>query len=93
MCWGKGRCTSMSCNDIIIKTDDDGSKVTYWKSNRYQLLGAIAQGNVSLTITDLIKKDEGMYCCRVEKPGPLNDLIEYIYLEIQDGFESLRSEA
>ncbi|XP_077329209.1 hepatitis A virus cellular receptor 1 homolog [Lithobates pipiens] len=82
MCWGKGSCTKISCNNIIIETD--GSKVTTRISNKYQLLGDIAQGNVSLTIRDLIMNDEGKYCCRVETPGLFNDLIKYIHVTIQD---------
>ncbi|CAI9532949.1 unnamed protein product [Staurois parvus] len=47
-------------------------------------MGDIAQGNVSLTISDLTKEDEGLYCCRVEIHGLGNDEIRYIHLEIQD---------
>ncbi|XP_056373160.1 hepatitis A virus cellular receptor 1 homolog isoform X2 [Hyla sarda] len=72
MCWGLGRCPDNKCNDEIIWTD--GHKVTWRKSDRYQLLGNIGQGDVSLTITRATKKDEGTYCCRVEIPGWFNDL-------------------
>ncbi|XP_040201772.1 hepatitis A virus cellular receptor 1 homolog [Rana temporaria] len=82
MCWGKGLCPMFKCSDIIIETD--GSKVTKRVSDRYQLLGAIAQGNVSLTISNLTEEDEGWYCCRVEMPGWFNDLKKEKYLRIQD---------
>ncbi|XP_073423855.1 hepatitis A virus cellular receptor 2 homolog isoform X2 [Dendrobates tinctorius] len=71
MCWGRGRCPNSWCNNEIIRTD--GRRVTGRKSDRYQLLGNISQGDVSLTITGATKEDEGTYCCRVEIPGLFND--------------------
>ncbi|XP_075711731.1 junctional adhesion molecule-like [Rhinoderma darwinii] len=77
MCWGRGGCPSSKCNYEIIWTD--GTKVTWRKSDRYQLLGDIARGNVSLTIFGVTEEDEGTYCCRVEIPGWSNDQkIEHI---------------
>ncbi|XP_073505419.1 hepatitis A virus cellular receptor 2 homolog isoform X2 [Phyllobates terribilis] len=72
MCWGRGRCPTSRCNDQIIRTD--GQIVPWRKSDRYQLLGAISQRDVSLTISGVTKEDEGTYCCRVEILGPFNDL-------------------
>ncbi|XP_073477357.1 uncharacterized protein [Aquarana catesbeiana] len=74
MCWGRGGCTALFtvyCNTGIIKTD--GSKVTEKTSNKYQLLGNIERGDVSLTITNVTKEDEGIFCCRVEISGLFND--------------------
>ncbi|KAM4037231.1 hepatitis A virus cellular receptor 1 homolog isoform 2-T2 [Anomaloglossus baeobatrachus] len=82
MCWGRGGCPNSKCNNEIIWTD--GRKVTWQKSNRYQLLGNISQGDVSLTITGATKEDEGTYCCRVEIIGPFNDQKTEVELKIQD---------
>ncbi|XP_073423844.1 hepatitis A virus cellular receptor 2 homolog isoform X2 [Dendrobates tinctorius] len=71
MCWGRGGCPQFKCNNEIIKTD--GQRVTWRKSDRYQLLRNINQGDVSLTITRVTKEDEGTYCCRVQIPGIFND--------------------
>ncbi|XP_072001476.1 hepatitis A virus cellular receptor 1 homolog [Engystomops pustulosus] len=82
MCWGRGRCPNFWCNDEILRTD--GYNVTWRKSDRYQLLGHIRQGDVSLTITGATKEDEGTYCCRVEIPGLGNDLKIEIKVKIQE---------
>ncbi|XP_040295120.1 hepatitis A virus cellular receptor 1 homolog [Bufo bufo] len=86
MCWGLGQCPTSGCNSEIIKTD--GEKVIWRKSNKYQLLGHIAQGNVSLTITRATKEDEGIYCCRVEIHGLFNDQKIERILKIQEAAPS-----
>ncbi|XP_073478070.1 hepatitis A virus cellular receptor 2 homolog isoform X2 [Aquarana catesbeiana] len=80
MCWGRGKCSLFSCNNVIITTD--GSKVTLRKSDKYSLPGDITQGNVSLTITNVTEEDEGMYCCRVKITGWFNDLSGNIDVQI-----------
>ncbi|XP_069619485.1 hepatitis A virus cellular receptor 1 homolog [Ranitomeya imitator] len=83
MCWGRGECSFFSCNNGIIWTN--GQNVTRRRSDRYQLLGNINQGNLSLTITGATKKDEGTYCCRVEITGLFNDKktdVEVTILEV-----------
>ncbi|CAN2390975.1 hepatitis A virus cellular receptor [Pristimantis euphronides] len=82
MCWGQGECPSSKCSREIIWTD--GHNVTWRKSDRYQLLGDISQGDVSLTIIGATKEDEGTYCCRVEIPGWFNDQINYITVTIYE---------
>ncbi|XP_075061515.1 hepatitis A virus cellular receptor 1 homolog [Mixophyes fleayi] len=82
MCWGRGICPSSKCNDEIIWTD--GSTVNWRKSDRYQLLGNISQGDVSLTITGVTEEDEGTYCCRVEIPGLFNDKKKQIIVMLHD---------
>ncbi|XP_069808758.1 T-cell immunoglobulin and mucin domain-containing protein 4-like isoform X2 [Dendropsophus ebraccatus] len=82
MCWGRGHCPASWCTDEIIRTD--GDKVTWRKSDRYQLLGDIGQRNVSLTITGVNKQDGGTYCCRVEIHGWNNDLREEVIVKIQE---------
>ncbi|XP_069618048.1 hepatitis A virus cellular receptor 2 homolog [Ranitomeya imitator] len=81
MCWGRGSCAKIYCKNQIIEADS--RNVTWRKSNRYQLLGNISQGNVSLTITGVTEDDEGTYCCRVEITGPFNDKKEHVSLEIK----------
>ncbi|XP_040271549.1 hepatitis A virus cellular receptor 2 homolog [Bufo bufo] len=74
MCWGRGVCSLSSCNNEIIWTD--GSKVTWRRSDKYQLNGDLEQGDVTLTIIGATMDDTGKYCCRVEVPGLFNDLKE-----------------
>ncbi|XP_072001469.1 polymeric immunoglobulin receptor-like [Engystomops pustulosus] len=82
MCWGRGGCPKSKCNDALLKTD--GNRVTWRKSDRYQLLGDITQGDVSMTITGATKEDQGTYCCRVEIPGLFNDLKKNVKVEIEE---------
>ncbi|KAM4037224.1 polymeric immunoglobulin receptor-like [Anomaloglossus baeobatrachus] len=82
VCWGKGGCPMSGCKNKILATD--GTKVTWSESSRYKLLGNIAQGDSSLTISGLTKDLEGTYCCRIRVPGILNDIKKEIKLEIQD---------
>ncbi|CAJ0959134.1 unnamed protein product [Ranitomeya imitator] len=90
VCWGRG-CSLTGCNNQIIWTD--GRKVTWRKTDRYQLLGNISRGDVSLTITGTTEEDEGTYCCRVEIPGLFNDLQKEMEMKIQEGekFKSVSS--
>ncbi|XP_072006679.1 T-cell immunoglobulin and mucin domain-containing protein 4-like [Engystomops pustulosus] len=80
-CWGQGHCTLFSCKHKIVETY--GHNVTWRRSDRYQLLGDITQGDVSLTITEVTKEDEGTYCCRVEIPGLFNDEIKVVTLMVK----------
>ncbi|KAM3926040.1 T-cell immunoglobulin and mucin domain-containing protein 2-like [Leptodactylus fuscus] len=72
MCWGRGQCPLSGCSDDIIWTD--GSRVTWRKSDKYQLMGDMEKGDVTLTINRATMEDTGTYCCRVEVPGLFNDL-------------------
>ncbi|XP_073505425.1 T-cell immunoglobulin and mucin domain-containing protein 4-like isoform X2 [Phyllobates terribilis] len=81
MCWGHGDCPNSGCSNEVIKTD--GKNVILRKSDRYQLLGNIARGDVSLTIIGVTKEDEGIFCCHVEIPGPNNGQKKNLELKIQ----------
>ncbi|XP_062938947.1 hepatitis A virus cellular receptor 1 [Cynocephalus volans] len=81
MCWGRGECPMFKCSDDIIWTD--GSQVTFWKHMRYQLMGNLLKGNVSLTIENAAEADSGLYCCRVEHSGWFNDMKVTLSLEIK----------
>ncbi|XP_023259882.1 hepatitis A virus cellular receptor 1 homolog [Seriola lalandi dorsalis] len=69
-CWNRGDVPYSGCNNQIISTD--GQTVTR-VSSRYQLLGRLDEGDVSMTILNLTETDAGRYGCRVEIPGWFND--------------------
>ncbi|XP_069052128.1 hepatitis A virus cellular receptor 1 homolog isoform X5 [Lepisosteus oculatus] len=71
MCWGRGELPLSGCNNMIISTD--GQSVNSRLSERYQLLGQLTGGDVSLTILHAQESDSGLYGCRVEIPGWFND--------------------
>ncbi|XP_030294295.1 hepatitis A virus cellular receptor 1 homolog isoform X2 [Sparus aurata] len=73
VCWGRGHIPSSGCNNQLISTD--GRKVIEGTraSSRYQLLGQLDKGDVSLTILNLTDSDAGRYGCRVDIPGWFND--------------------
>uniref|UniRef100_A0A3B3TDT4 Ig-like domain-containing protein n=1 Tax=Paramormyrops kingsleyae TaxID=1676925 RepID=A0A3B3TDT4_9TELE len=81
VCWGRGEIPYSGCDNEIIATD--GFKVIRRTSPRYQLIGDLNQGDVSLTIISADMGDSGMYGCRVEIPGLFNDLKNQVALTIQ----------
>ncbi|KAM6357355.1 uncharacterized protein FN964_006307 [Alca torda] len=80
MCWGRGPCPNSKCNNKILHTT--GNRVTFRKSQRYNLRGYISYGDVSLTIAKVKAEDAGTYCCRVEIPGWFNDIKRNMRLEV-----------
>ncbi|EOA94083.1 T-cell immunoglobulin and mucin domain-containing protein 4, partial [Anas platyrhynchos] len=76
MCWGRGPCPNSKCNNKILHTTRD--RVTFRKSQRYNLQGYISYGDVSLTIWEVTVEDAGTYCCRIEIPGWFNDIKQNI---------------
>ncbi|XP_056204825.1 T-cell immunoglobulin and mucin domain-containing protein 4-like isoform X1 [Falco biarmicus] len=80
MCWGRGPCPNSKCSNKILHTT--GNRVTFRKSQRYNLRGYISYGDVSLTIGKVKAEDAGTYCCRVEIPGWFNDIKQNIRLEV-----------
>ncbi|XP_036381696.1 hepatitis A virus cellular receptor 1 [Megalops cyprinoides] len=81
MCWGRGEIPTSGCNNEIISTD--GLKVTNRVSHRYQLLGDLQAGDISLTILSAKETDSGIYGCRVHIPGWFNDQKETVRLVIE----------
>lgn len=79
----KGEIPNMGCGEEIIASD--GDRVVRRNSNRYQLTGDIQHGDVSLTITNIQKKDSGKYGCRIHVPGWFNDEMYYVNLIVKDG--------
>ncbi|XP_064181449.1 hepatitis A virus cellular receptor 1 homolog isoform X2 [Anguilla rostrata] len=78
MCWGRGYIPNSGCNNEIISTD--GNKVTWRKLDRYNLLGRVKAGDVSLTIRNTVGSDAGIYGCRVHIPGWFNDQKDTVHL-------------
>ncbi|NWH23388.1 TIMD4 protein, partial [Grus americana] len=83
MCWGRGPCPNSKCNNKILHTT--GNRVTFRKSQRYNLQGYISYGDVSLTIAKVKAEDAGTYCCRIEIPGWFNDIKQNMRLEVVRG--------
>ena len=61
----------------------EGKKVVSRKSAKYDLLGNIQRGDVSLTIYNTKPGDSSVYCCRIEVPGWFNDVKINIRLELR----------
>ncbi|NXI91391.1 TIMD4 protein, partial [Psophia crepitans] len=80
MCWGRGPCPNSKCSDKILHTT--GNRVTFRRSQRYNLKGYISHGDVSLTIAKVKAEDAGTYCCRIEIPGWFNDIKQNMRLEV-----------
>ncbi|KAM9333347.1 hepatitis A virus cellular receptor 1 homolog isoform 2-T2 [Pholidichthys leucotaenia] len=83
ICWGRGTIPSSGCNNQIIGTGF--YKVKEENSSKYQLLGQLDQGDVSLTILNLAESDAGQYGCRVEISGWFNDEKYHFDLTIEPG--------
>uniref|UniRef100_A0A3P9ICZ4 Ig-like domain-containing protein n=1 Tax=Oryzias latipes TaxID=8090 RepID=A0A3P9ICZ4_ORYLA len=71
VCWGRGRVPSSGCSDELLATDGHKVKAETQTSSRYQLLGRLDEGDVSLTIVNVTEEDAGMYGCRVKISGLL----------------------
>ncbi|XP_063341460.1 hepatitis A virus cellular receptor 1 homolog [Pelmatolapia mariae] len=81
-CWQRGEIPTRGCSNQLISTD--GLRVETRASSRYQLLGRLEDGDVSLTIMNLTEGDAGRYGCRVEIPGWFNDEKHHINLTVVD---------
>ncbi|XP_053145012.1 hepatitis A virus cellular receptor 2 homolog isoform X2 [Hemicordylus capensis] len=81
MCWGRGSCPHSWCSSPILWIDE--KQVTVGQSSKYQVMGDVNQGNVSLTIVNVTENDEGRYCCRVEIPGWFNDHKSHVKVVIE----------
>ncbi|XP_010749437.2 T-cell immunoglobulin and mucin domain-containing protein 4 [Larimichthys crocea] len=81
ICWGRGDIPNRGCNNQLISTD--GYKVEERVSSRYQLVGRLDDGDVSLTILNLTDSDAGRYGCRVHVYGLFNDEKHHIDLNIK----------
>ncbi|XP_045896942.1 T-cell immunoglobulin and mucin domain-containing protein 4-like isoform X1 [Micropterus dolomieu] len=91
VCWGRGELPNSGCGDQLVSTD--GHKVRTRASSRYQLLGRLEAGDVSLTILDLTETDAGRYGCRVEIPGWFNDDKHHLDLIVERAAQATTSAA
>ncbi|XP_055141466.1 hepatitis A virus cellular receptor 2 isoform X2 [Symphalangus syndactylus] len=71
ICWGKGACPVFDCGNVVLRTDE--RDVNYRTSSRYWLNGDFHKGDVSLTIENVTLAEGGIYCCRIQIPGIMND--------------------
>ncbi|KAG7244943.1 hypothetical protein INR49_024340 [Caranx melampygus] len=84
-CWGQGTLPLSKCSDPVLSSEDGAVRMR--KSSRYQLLGRLADGDVSLTILNAQWSDIGVYSCRVEIPGWFNDHKASIKLMLKEAEE------
>uniref|UniRef100_A0AAX7SSP6 Ig-like domain-containing protein n=1 Tax=Astatotilapia calliptera TaxID=8154 RepID=A0AAX7SSP6_ASTCA len=83
VCWQRGEIPTRGCSNPLISTD--GLRVSTRASSRYELLGRLEDGDVSLTIMNLTEGDAGRYGCRVEIPGWFNDEKHHFDLSVATG--------
>ncbi|XP_028272051.1 Down syndrome cell adhesion molecule homolog [Parambassis ranga] len=79
-CWGRGAIPNRGCGNEVIKSD--GTSVISRLSERYLLMGDLAEGDVSLTIRQVEEADSGTYGCRVDIPGWFNDHKHHVTLAV-----------
>lgn len=82
-CWGRENVPAFKCSKTILSSTD--GTVVYRQSARYQLLGRLTDGDISLTILNAQQSDAGVYGCRVEIPGLFNDHKVNMQLVIEEG--------
>ncbi len=85
VCWGRGELRNNGCNNLLISTDGQRAKEETRASSRYQLLGRLHEGDVSLTILNVSEADSGRYGCRVDIPGWFNDDKHHFDVTIERG--------
>ncbi|KAM9728381.1 hepatitis A virus cellular receptor 1 homolog isoform 4-T4 [Menidia menidia] len=76
-CWGRGQLPNNGCGRQLLAFGQKGTDPKPGPDpgpGRYRLLGRLEEGDVSMTIVNLTAQDAGRYGCRVEIPGPFNDL-------------------
>lgn len=92
-CWARGVIPQSGCGQQLIYSDGHKVKEGTRVSSRYQLLGRLDEGDVSLTILNITEADAGEYGCRVLVPGWFNDKKHQIHLDVMEGerFSDCRS--
>ncbi|XP_041808509.1 T-cell immunoglobulin and mucin domain-containing protein 4-like isoform X2 [Chelmon rostratus] len=86
VCWGRGEIPASGCNNLLVSTDRQ--KVKGRDSSRYQLLGRLDKGDVSLTILNVTASDAGRYGCRLEIPGWFNDDKHHFQLIVEEAAQT-----
>lgn len=82
-CWGREKVPKSKCSNTVLSSQNGA--VQFRQSPRYQLLGRVTDGDVSLTILNAQWTDAGVYGCRVEIPGWFNDLKVNTHLVMEEG--------
>uniref|UniRef100_A0A3B3HR02 Ig-like domain-containing protein n=1 Tax=Oryzias latipes TaxID=8090 RepID=A0A3B3HR02_ORYLA len=82
VCWGRDAQYILGCRNELLATDGSRVKEERRASCRYQMLGHLNKGDVSLTIRNVTEEDSGLYACRVEIPGMFNDELYYMDLSV-----------
>ncbi|XP_017163968.1 hepatitis A virus cellular receptor 1 homolog isoform X4 [Poecilia reticulata] len=83
VCWNRGEISSYGCYNRLLSTDGYKVLEETRTSSRYQLLGRLDEGDVSLTILNLTEEDAGRYGCRAEIPGWFNDEKHHVDLTVE----------
>uniref|UniRef100_A0A3P8V5D7 T-cell immunoglobulin and mucin domain-containing protein 4-like n=1 Tax=Cynoglossus semilaevis TaxID=244447 RepID=A0A3P8V5D7_CYNSE len=83
VCWNRGPIPRFGCSEQLIATDRERVKEETRASGRYQLLGHLDGGDVSLTIVNVTAEDAGQYGCRVDVPGWFNDQKHHFVLSLE----------
>ncbi|XP_039975770.1 T-cell immunoglobulin and mucin domain-containing protein 4-like isoform X4 [Xiphias gladius] len=81
-CWGQGKVPRFKCSRPILSSQHGA--VQFRQSSRYQLLGRVTDGDMSLTILNAQWSDAGVYGCRVEIPGWFNDYKVNTHLAMEE---------
>ncbi|KAF7641756.1 hypothetical protein LDENG_00272920 [Lucifuga dentata] len=91
VCWGRAEIPRQGCSQRILLTDGRSVEEESRTSVRYQLLGNLDAGDVSLTILNATQRDAGRYGCRVQILGLFNDQKHHVDLTINDAAETTTS--
>uniref|UniRef100_A0A3Q3S658 T-cell immunoglobulin and mucin domain-containing protein 4-like n=1 Tax=Mastacembelus armatus TaxID=205130 RepID=A0A3Q3S658_9TELE len=83
VCWNRGALPRYGCNPRLVASDGYNVMQETRVSSRFQLLGRLDRGDVSLTVLNIAETDAGWYGCRVRVPGWFNDKIHNIDLIIE----------
>ena len=83
--WERGCKQSLRCSNQLIASDGATVRKDSQVSSRYQLLGDLRKGDVSMTILNVSEMDSGRYGCKVEITGWWNDLKHHFKLRVQKG--------
>ena len=70
------------CGNVVLSTDE---RDVNYRTSRYWLNGDFRKGDVSLTIENVTLADSGIYCCRIQIPGLMNDEKFNLKLVIKPG--------
>ncbi|KAG7494476.1 hypothetical protein JOB18_031503 [Solea senegalensis] len=91
VCWNRGQIRNSGCWSLIVEAEKTKVTEETRVSNRYQLLGQLDRGDVSLTVLNVTETDSGVYGCRVHIPGWFNDDKHHFDLTVDTALLSTKS--